>query len=190
MIPTSNGVAKPPDRFKLRGTQITFTRKAQVATGCLALALFLLHIATPLIWLTDVAVFWMVISPRVPRGVPGVLMRCGYIIDNGGRPRDVPPSPDCTIRAIAIAASRPYLQVRAELNCKQPVPRENERTYMTWLGFTWRTGPVPTTGRIVVDVEGCSKSNNGKGHTVAVIDNVVYDTFDSRDGSVIGYWNK
>lgn len=187
MIQTSR-VAKTPDRYQLRGTQITFTRKVQIATGCLALALFLLHFATPLIWLTDAVILWMIISPKVPSGIKGALAGCDYAYDNGGQPAGYPPgAKDCTIRAASIVTRRPYLQVRAELNTPvgQGVPRENQRTYLNWLGFTYHeaTGPIPMTGRIIADVH-----SGAQKHTVAVVDNVIHDNVDTRGWDLIGYW--
>ena len=126
---------------------------------------------------------------------------------------------DCVCRAVAIATGRPYATVYselAEINAHMPLSKHRRnkgavgsatdrhgiftksglfKDYMTALGFVWtpamqigsgckvhlRADDLPS-GRLVVSL---SK------HCAAVIDGVLYDTYDcSRDGTrcVYGYW--
>lgn len=120
---------------------------------------------------------------------------------------------DCVTRAAAIASGRPYGEVYELVNAlaKQERPRGNRsrsaartgvskrttRRLMAELGFEWTPtmeigsgctvhvseGELPP-GRLVLQL---SK------HVAAVIDGVLYDTFDcSRDGTrcVYGYWRE
>jgi hypothetical protein len=118
---------------------------------------------------------------------------------------------DCVVRAISIASQRPYEEVyelvnsyasneyksrvSKKSNARTGVRKNTVRKMMQDLGFVW----TPTMkvgsgckvhlveselpeGRLVVQV---SK------HITAVIDKVIYDTYDpSRDGTrcVYGYW--
>lgn len=114
---------------------------------------------------------------------------------------------DCVTRAIAIAGCIDYRTLYDDLAARQAAtgrPRSARNgvmpaVYRAWFadnGWAWtptmhigagctvhlRTGEVPATGAHVIRL---SK------HLVAVIDGVVFDTYDpSRDGSrcVYGYW--
>ena len=125
---------------------------------------------------------------------------------------------DCVTRAVAIASGRPYQEVYERLAEGNAAQRKTKRShsntgkrtarngintkrkwfkdYMTELGFEWvaamqvgqgckthlRRSELPPEGHLVVSV---SK------HMAAVIDGVLFDTYDcSRDGSrcVYGYW--
>jgi hypothetical protein len=121
---------------------------------------------------------------------------------------------DCVTRAIAIATRKPYQEVYDALNAlaageritkrrkksssaRTGVHKDTQRRYLESLGWVWtptmaigsgckvhlRARELPT-GRLVVNV---SK------HTVAVIDNVIHDTYDcSREGTrcVYGYFRE
>jgi hypothetical protein len=144
-----------------------------------------------------------------------------FQLDDGGR-KDAGfrgEAGDCVARSIAIAAQLPYKEVYNDLAYGNAAQRKTKRShkstgkrtaqngiqvnrqwyknYMEYLGFTWvptmfigqgckvhlREGELPT-GRLVVHVSG---------HSVAVIDGVIHDTYDpSRDGMrcVYGYWVK
>ena len=132
-----------------------------------------------------------------------------WIYDDGGRAGDRNELADCVTRSIAIAAQLDYDAVYervVELTsdfCYEDgsayadrghglldgpsytgVPTEAVEEYLTELGFTWhRCGlgddPVPTTGRLIVEMPG---------HYTAVIDGVVHDTWDCRGQPVEGYW--
>jgi hypothetical protein len=141
------------------------------------------------------------------------------IITDGGRAKAgffSASSGDCVARSIAIASGRPYAEVYDRLAVGNGKQRRSKRTgkrgitasngintnrkwfkdYMADLGFEWtptmaigsgckvhlRNGEVPSRGRYVVSL---SK------HFTALIDGVVFDTYDpSRFGTrcVYGYW--
>jgi len=132
------------------------------------------------------------------------------VITDGGRqaagfPRNSRKG-DCVVRAIAIAAERPYGLVRDELNdraCRLtdvvdgPVPREVYEPYLLELGWRWkptmligsgcrvhlRAAELPM-GRLIVRVSV---------HLVAVLDGVVHDLYDpTRNGGrcVYGYYHR
>lgn len=120
---------------------------------------------------------------------------------------------DCVCRAICIAANLPYQQVYDALSNGNAMQRKSKRTpkraktasnginvrrkwfqdYMKSLGFTWvptmlvgqgckvhlKDGELPM-GRLVVSV---SK------HYTAVIDGVIYDTYDPSDRGATIYAN-
>lgn len=119
---------------------------------------------------------------------------------------------DCVVRAIAIAAKRPYKEVydsinllgksertgkrkRGKSSARNGVYKQTIKRYLESMGWRW----TPTmaigsgctvhlradelpTGRLIVSVSR---------HTVAVIDGVIHDTHDSSRGGmrcVYGYW--
>lgn len=143
-----------------------------------------------------------------------------FVYDDGGRSasgrRGL--ADDCVTRAVAIVTGLPYLEVYDALadGCAgERVTKRGSRIsghrsarngihtrrkwfsdYMAGLGFTWtptmfigsgckvhlRSGELPG-GRIIAALSG---------HSSAVIDGVVHDTYDpSRDGTrcVYGYWS-
>ncbi len=113
---------------------------------------------------------------------------------------------DCVVRAIANITQKPYQEVydavSAYLKTHYPnetartgVPKKATRALMEKFGGRWvplmgigtgcrvhlRAEELPT-GRIICNLSG---------HVVAVIDRVIYDTYDpTRDGTrcVYGYW--
>ena len=111
---------------------------------------------------------------------------------------------DCTIRAIAIATGKDYLEVYKALkvlnggkSCRNGTPKDVDKKYLTQLGWAWHPtmkigsgckvhlneNELPS-GTIIVSV---SK------HLTCMIDGVINDTFDcSRQGTrcVYGYWTK
>lgn len=131
-----------------------------------------------------------------------------YVFDDGGRKAAgfarKSKHGDCVVRAIAIAAERPYLTVRKELNeraagltdvAEDRAWPDTYRPYLAELGWRWvptmhigsgckvhlRAAELPA-GRIIART---SK------HLVAVIDGVLHDNHDSSRGGtrcVYGYW--
>jgi len=139
-----------------------------------------------------------------------------YVYNDGGRSAayKAKTDRDCVCRVIAIATEQPYKEVYLALKrlareertgptkwgrstVRTGTYKETFRRYLESIGWTWvptmfvgkgcqvhlRAGELPR-GRLVVSV---SK------HLTAVIDGVIYDTFDcSRDGTrcVYGYFVK
>lgn len=139
-----------------------------------------------------------------------------FIQDDGGRSLAgyKGSTGDCLCRAAAIASEQPYAEIyyliNAEANRERRVKRKRGKSsartgvhkataqrVMAALGFEWvptmaiglgctvhmRPGELPM-GRLVVSLSR---------HFAAVIDGIVYDTYDPcRDGSrcVYGYWIK
>lgn len=129
-----------------------------------------------------------------------------YIYSDGGRSNYFKGvANDCVCRAIAIASGRDYKDVYQSLKKAIGTPRNGvfttSKKFKDWMilnGFVW----VPCSGK------GCTTSVhfiNGElpqgrmvcsvaKHYVAVINNVVYDTWDSRYNSwgelrrIYGYW--
>lgn len=129
-----------------------------------------------------------------------------YIYSDGGRSKYFKGSArDCVCRAIAIASNRDYKEVYDSLKKAIGSPRNgvytSKKGFKDWMianGFVWTPlsgigvktsahlvkGELPK-GRIV-----CSVAS----HYVAVVDDIVYDTWDSRYNSwgelrrVYGYW--
>lgn len=137
-----------------------------------------------------------------------------FIYDDGGRCEAgyKGDTGDCVVRAIAIAAQKPYQEVYDAVNVlaqfEPPSKRRRRRSsartgvyrvtsdrYLTRLGWTWHAtmrigqgckvhlrAEELPVGRLIVRV---SK------HMVAVVDGVIHDTHDpSRGGTrcVYGYW--
>jgi hypothetical protein len=129
-----------------------------------------------------------------------------YIYCDGGRSKYFKgKSRDCVCRAIAIASNRDYKEVYDSLKKALGTPRNGvftqKKAFKDWMvanGFVWTPcsgigvktsvhfvkGELPT-GRMV-----CSVAK----HYVAVVDDKVYDTWDSRYNSfndlrrIYGYW--
>ena len=144
------------------------------------------------------------------------MKQCGFMYSDGGRTAAgyKGNTGDCVTRSIAIATGKPYQEVYDEINAlgsqerlsKRKTGRSHARTgvykatikkYLELLGWKWiptmfigqgckvhlRADELPK-GRIIVNL---SK------HTAAVIDGVIYDTFNpSRGGTrcVYGYFIK
>lgn len=132
-----------------------------------------------------------------------------YVYDDGGRARYFKAKGvgDCVCRAIAIASGKDYKEVYDALrDAMGESPRNGVKTrsvkykrFMSGMGFVWTpcssvgdttaihlyAGEMPAAGRLVCHVAG---------HSVAVIDGVVHDIWDSRYNSfgqprrVYGYW--
>ena len=130
-----------------------------------------------------------------------------WVYDDGGRSQYFKgEAGDCVCRAIAIATGQDYKDTYRDLaalnkkrygkrSARNGIDRKDIHTYLQDRGFTWhptmgigtgckvhmRKSELPS-GRLV-----CSLS----GHVAAVIDGVLYDTYDStRCGTrcVYGYW--
>jgi hypothetical protein len=119
---------------------------------------------------------------------------------------------DCVCRAITIAAEQPYAKTHADLSdfgwstrqdryswrdkdgliIPGAMARWLERQYIEPLGLVWR--PLPAVkgqprprprdlleGRLIASM---------RRHLVAVVDGVVYDTWDSLDQPVYGYYHR
>ena len=134
----------------------------------------------------------------------GTLME--YIYNDGGRSKYFKgKAEDCVCRAISIASNRDYKEVYDSLKKALGTPRNGvfttNKAFKDWMvanGFVWTPcsgigvktsvhfieGELPK-GRLV-----CSVAN----HYVAVVDDKVYDTWDSRYNSfnevrrIYGYW--
>ena len=134
----------------------------------------------------------------------GTLME--YIYNDGGRSKYFKgKARDCVCRAISIASNRDYKEVYDSLKKTLGTPRNGvfvkNKAFKNWMvanGFVWTPcsgigvktsvhfieGELPK-GRLV-----CSVAK----HYVAVVDNKVYDTWDSRYNSfnevrrIYGYW--
>ena len=134
----------------------------------------------------------------------GTLME--YIYNDGGRSKYFKgKAEDCVCRAISIASNRDYKEVYDNLKKALGTPRNGvfttNKAFKDWMvanGFVWTPcsgigvktsvhfieGELPK-GRLV-----CSVAN----HYVAVVDDKVYDTWDSRYNSfnevrrIYGYW--
>ena len=129
-----------------------------------------------------------------------------YIYSDGGRSNYFKGTArDCVVRAIAIASSKDYKEVYDSLKKAVGTPRNGVTTttksFKEWMvanGFVW----IPCAGIGVKTSVHLVKGELPKGrivcsvakHYVAVIDEVVYDTWDSRYNSwgelrrVYGYW--
>lgn len=139
-----------------------------------------------------------------------------FVYHDGGRAKAgyTGSADDCVVRAIAIATQLPYQDVYNGINNAASVERKGKRKrgissarngvykqttrrYIESLGWRWtptmhigagctvhlRRDELPS-GRLIISV---SK------HLTAVIDGVIYDTFDpSRNGTrcVYGYWRQ
>ena len=129
-----------------------------------------------------------------------------YIYNDGGRSKYFKgKANDCVCRAISIASNRDYKEVYDSLKKALGTPRNGvfvqNKAFKDWMvanGFVWAPcsgigvktsvhfieGELPK-GRLV-----CSVTK----HYVAVVDNKVYDTWDSRYNSfkevrrIYGYW--
>ena len=129
-----------------------------------------------------------------------------YIYNDGGRSKYFKgKANDCVCRAISIASNRDYKEVYNSLKKALGTPRNGvfttNKAFKDWMvanGFVWTPcsgigvktsvhfieGELPK-GRLV-----CSVAK----HYVAVVDNKVYDTWDSRYNSfnevrrIYGYW--
>jgi hypothetical protein len=100
---------------------------------------------------------------------------------------------DCVCRALSIVAGGPYREVQAELKRLDPASPRGRAAYPKYLasrGFAFFPCPEVVhlspeelpSGRLVVSI---------KGHVVAVINGVLYDTYDSSRGGtvrVLGYY--
>jgi len=129
-----------------------------------------------------------------------------FIYDDGGRSKYFKATNvgDCVVRAIAIATKTDYKEVYDALkkinggkSCRNGTPKNVDKKYLKEIGWVWHptmtigsgckvhlTDDELPSGRLI-----CQVSR----HLVAVIDKVIYDTFDcTRDGNrcVYGYWTE
>lgn len=129
-----------------------------------------------------------------------------FIYNDGGRSKYFKANNvgDCSVRAIAIATGKDYLEVYNDLkklnngkSCRNGTPKNVDKSYLKSIGWkrtpTMLIGQGCTThlcedelpsGTLIVQV---SK------HLTCIKDKVIYDTYDcSRNGTrcVYGYWSK
>jgi len=114
-----------------------------------------------------------------------------FVYNDGGRKiAGFKTNGDPIIRAIAIAAQRPYQEVY-----DRKTQRGWLKDYMTELGFVW-TQTIEDGGRCQIHLNADELPSgrlicNAYGRSVAVIDGVIHDVIDpSEDGKccVFGYW--
>lgn len=126
-----------------------------------------------------------------------------FVYDDGGRAKYFTGSAgDCVTRAIAIATEQDYLDIYKALSecgnsARNGVKKDKYAKLLAKMGWQWhacmtigsgckvhlRANELPK-GRIIARLSG---------HICAVIDGIVYDTYDcTRDGTrcVYGYWKK
>lgn len=126
----------------------------------------------------------------------------GLVLDDGGRHRagHVGRAGDCAVRAVAIAALRPYqlvydeLRQRSRRRPRHGVEKSALIRYLHALGWSQlriavgplTAGHVPA-GRLVVELAG---KDPREGHLAAVVDHVVHDTGDPLRGRarVLSVW--
>ena len=114
---------------------------------------------------------------------------------------------DCVIRAIATASEKDYNDVvmdLAKLQCKtgfDPSEASTFGKYLESLGFVKESQPRKSDYTKYTGKEFCELlkrignkknivANIGGHHTVAIIDNKVYDTWNSTKGCIGNYWTK
>lgn len=112
---------------------------------------------------------------------------------------------DCVIRAIATASGVGYNDVvmdLAKIQCKtgfDPSEASTFGKYLESLGFTKCKQPRKIDGRKYTGKEFCEYlqrigntknivANIGGNHTVAIINNKVYDHWNSTEGCIGNYW--
>ena len=107
---------------------------------------------------------------------------------------------DCVIRALTKALNKSWLEVFDEII---PISRELQcpygckpayETYLKTKGYKWWGLKVEKGKRRLTTKSFCRLYNNGtyilrlSHHLVTVVDGDYYDTWDSGDKSVYGYW--
>ena len=114
---------------------------------------------------------------------------------------------DCVIRAISKASDVPYNDVVMDLAVRQcetgydPSEVKNYGKYLEDLGFTKHPQPRKSDNTKYTGKEFCrylrNKGNTqdivahiGGHHVVAIIDNKVFDHWDSTSGCIGNYWTK
>lgn len=114
---------------------------------------------------------------------------------------------DCVFRAIATASAIPYNDVvmdLAKIQCETGYDPCEPRTFGKYLeskGFTKHSQLRKYDGTKYTGREFCELlqrthnkqkivANVGGGHTVAIIDNKIVDTWNSTEGCVGNYWTK
>lgn len=129
-----------------------------------------------------------------------------YVYSDGGRSKYFKGNArDCVCRAVAIASQRDYLEVYNSMKKTFGSPRDGvytqKKIFKDWMkanGFVW----VACSGIGVKESHHFIKGELPKGrivcsvakHYVAVVDEILYDTWDSRYNSwgelrrVYGYW--
>jgi len=109
---------------------------------------------------------------------------------------------DCAVRAFTIATGIPYLEARKLLReasnkgrlgsraISKGVYKDDMTSALKPLGWVWCSAPK-FEGRKARydDIEGLAILRMAH-HFVAVRDGVLYDTFDSRNKMVYGYWKE
>ena len=127
-----------------------------------------------------------------------------FVYNDGGRSEaGFKTQTDCGIRAVAIACDISYKDARGILkkaakNGKQGngqiangIYKEDLNTALETLGFKWSPAPK-FEGRKAkhYDLPKGKVIARMSKHFVAVIDNVIHDTWDSSEKMVYGYWRK
>ena len=127
-----------------------------------------------------------------------------FVYNDGGRSEaGFKTQTDCGIRAVAIACDISYKDARGILkkaakNGKQGngqiangIYKEDLNTALETLGFKWSPAPK-FEGRKAkhYDLPKGKVIARMSKHFVAVIDNVIHDTWDSSEKMVYGYWAK
>lgn len=112
---------------------------------------------------------------------------------------------DCVVRAISAATETPYNVVVGELAKMQQstgFDASSPECFGRYLeivhGWNKHNQPRKSDGKKYTGSEFCREfakgkkivANLGGGHTVAIIDGRVYDTWDSTDGCIGNYWTK
>lgn len=115
---------------------------------------------------------------------------------------------DCVVRAIATATEIPYndvVQGMTEIYIKTGYVWNDSKgiaKYMEAIGWTKHKQPKKPDGTKYTGAEFCRRiqkgaenlgavvANIGGHHTVAIIDGVIFDTWDSTRGCIGNYWVK
>lgn len=111
---------------------------------------------------------------------------------------------DCVPRAIATALDMPYgetVMELARLQCQTGYDDGDEKLYGLFLeknGFVKRKQAKKKNNKKYTGKEFCKEIANGRRivahigshHVVAIVDDKIYDTWDSTDGCVGVYWTK
>jgi len=127
-----------------------------------------------------------------------------FVYNDGGREKaGFRSNGDCGIRAVALACGLSYKEARSVLkaaakNGKQGngqiangIYKEDMSQALKTLGWVWHSAPK-FEGRKAryYDLPSGNIIARMSKHYVAVIDNVVHDTWDCRNKMVYGYWKK
>lgn len=127
-----------------------------------------------------------------------------YVYHDGGRAEaGFKTKTDCGIRAMAIACEISYKEARERLKraskagklgsgaISKGIYKEDLEAALKEFGFVWKSAPK-FKGRKAryYDLPKGKVIARMSRHYAAVIDGILYDTFDSSDKMVYGYWIK